>query len=714
MRRAALASLVVFALWLATEPGSLAQQSQEPLLPSPTTAIHATSVEALRTWDTYVAESARSGALRLRSVARDPALASRIIERFEQFHQGVRIWGADVVRDSERGVPLSIFGALAPDLSLSVAPAFDAAGAGVRLRGLVVGDPVVLVAPELVVLRLDSGEYRLAYTGVLSHGSGIDRLFIDAQTGAELMRYSEIQRQQPAVGTGTGVLGDRKKLSVQSSAGTYLAFDQHRPPTIETFDMRGNLTRTKSLLTGLLPYTVSDLASDSDNIWSDVAVVDAHVHVSWTYDYYFKRFGRNGLDGRNGPIDIVVNAVSQQGALSVSAADADDFVISAFYCPSCGPGRRGVMFFGSGIPPGVFLSGNGRNYTHFSGALDIAAHELTHAVTSATSNLVYRNESGALNEAFSDMMGKSVEFFYHPPGSGAGQADYVLGKDIARAVRPGALNGDRSMADPGLYDDPDHYSRRYTGTGDNGGVHINSGIANHAFYLAIEGGTNRTSARTVQGVGAANREQIEKVFYRAFTLLLPASATFATAREATIQAARDLYGAGGTVERAVTEAWDAVGVFPQPTLTFSFLPSPAARTSDCGSLTPPCWTFRVTVQETSGLPFNVGTAAIAFFNDDQTFSSSSSLSFSSSFTRCGSGSARIAPRGTACADYRVSRGGRSSGYVAFALDGTDDNGTNLSFVSSLLRLAPASGAFIPTTSNVLPKDEFSGIESETR
>lgn len=712
MKSGALAAFVVFTL--ATEVGSLAQRSPELLFPSQATAVHATSVEALRMWDTYVAESARSGALRLRSVARDPALASRIIERFEQFHQGVRIWGADVVRDSERGVPLSIFGVLVPDLSLSIAPAFDATTADVRLRGLVGGDIVVLVAPELVVLRLDSGEYRLAYTAVLSHGSGIDRLFIDAQTSAELMRHSEIQTQQPAVGTGTGVLGDRKKLSVQSSAGTYLAFDQHRPPVIETFDMRGNLTRTKSLLNGVLPYTVSDLANDSDNIWSDVAVVDAHVHVSWTYDYYFKRFGRSGLDGRNGPIDIVVNAVSQQGALSVSAADAD-LVIGAFYCPSCGPGGRGVMFFGSGIPPGFFLSANGRNYTYFSGALDVAAHELTHAVTSATSNLVYRNESGALNEAFSDMMGKSVEFFYHPPGNGVGQADYVLGKDISRAVRPGALNGDRSMADPGLYGDPDHYSRRYTGTDDNGGVHINSGIANHAFYLAIEGGTNRTSARTVQGVGAANREQIEKVFYRAFTLLLPASATFATAREATIQAARDLYGAGGTVERAVTQAWDAVGVFPQPTLTFSFSPSSAiARTSDCGSLTPPCWTFRVTVQETSGLPFNVGTALIGFFNDDQTFSSSSSLSFSGLFTRCGPGSSQIPPRGTACADFRVSRGGRSSGYVAFALDGRDDNGTNLSFVSSLLRLAPASGAFIPTTSNVLPKDEFSVIESETR
>jgi Zn-dependent metalloprotease len=91
-------------------------------------------------------------------------------------------------------------------------------------------------------------------------------------------------------------------------------------------------------------------------------------------------------------------------------------------------------------------------------------------------------------------------------------------------------------------------------------VHINSTIASHAFYLAIEGGTNRTSGLAVQGVGGGNREQIEKVFYRGFTQLLPSNATFSLARAATIQAARDLYGAGSAPERAVTQAWTAVGV----------------------------------------------------------------------------------------------------------------------------------------------------------
>lgn len=521
------------------------------------------SVLDLRSRDTNISQAVRVGRLRAHRVDTDAALPQRVVERYDQFHDGVRIWGADIVRDSERGVPMSIFGTPFLDLMLSVDPAVSERAAREALMRIGGDDATLLRAPELVILPVESGDHRLAYTAVVSGAGSVTRAFIDAQSGVELLRYSGIETQQAVVGTGTGVLGDRKKLSVESSAGTYVAFDRHRPPIIETFDMRGNLPRTKLLFDGLVPYTASDLATDSDNIWSDPAVVDAHVHVSWTYDYYYKRFGRSGLDNRNGPIDIAVNAVTQQGALSLSGADLGSFAVNAFWCGDCGPAGRGIMNFGSGIPAGFVLSSNGRNYTYFSGALDIAAHELTHAVTEATSGLLYRNESGALNESFSDIMGKSVEFFYHQPGSGTGQADYVIGKDISRGVRPGALSGERSMANPGLYGDPDHYSRKYTGTQDNGGVHINSGIPNHAFYLAIEGGTNRTSGLSVQGVGSSNREQIEKVYYRAFTLLMPANATFLTARTVTIQAARDLYGAGGTVERAVTQAWDAVGVLPQ-------------------------------------------------------------------------------------------------------------------------------------------------------
>jgi thermolysin len=208
------------------------------------------------------------------------------------------------------------------------------------------------------------------------------------------------------------------------------------------------------------------------------------------------------------------------------------------------------MVYGEGLPNNVTFGGQRWNFV--AGSLDAVSHELTHGVTDFSSGLIYLNESGALNEAFSDMMGVSCEFFYASIRQRPG--NYLIGDDV---VTPGGI---RSMSDPLAFGHPDNYARRNIGTQDNGFVHSNSGIANNAFYLSIEGGTNRTSGLAVQGVGGANREQIEKVFYRAFVLMLPRNATFSIARAATIQAARDLYGAGGTVERAVTQAWTAVGV----------------------------------------------------------------------------------------------------------------------------------------------------------
>jgi bacillolysin len=213
-----------------------------------------------------------------------------------------------------------------------------------------------------------------------------------------------------------------------------------------------------------------------------------------------------------------------------------------------------MMVFGEGLPNDYVLSDTGQHVNYFAGALDVVAHELTHGVMGYTSNLEYLNESGALNESFSDMMGTSAEFYYQTPGPGLGHADYLIAEDV---ITPGGI---RSMSDPASFGDPDHYTQRFQGSEDNGGVHTNSAIPNQVFYLAIEGGTNRTSGLSVQGVGGANREQIEKAFYRAFTQMLPSNATFHTARTATIQSARDLYGAGSPAETAVTQAWTALGV----------------------------------------------------------------------------------------------------------------------------------------------------------
>jgi thermolysin len=453
--------------------------------------VTASSLSELRQWGAAVTQMERSGELRLRSVSDDTLLAGRSHERFDQYYQGVRVFGADVTRQMDGALSVSVFGQIYPSVNIDTTPQLSAEAATDDLRQLGPSDLMIAQGPELVILPIDmsgsaAGGYALAYRFLVKTPTDRIVYFVDAHNGAVILQYSNIQRQA-AIGKGTGVFGDTKKVSARLNRGVYLTEDLLRPPDIATFDMKGNVVRTLNFLNGAIGLGINDLASSTDNVWSDGPDVDAHVYAGYTYDYYFKRFGRHGLDNN----DIAVT---------------------------------------------------------------VLLHPVSHGVTDFSSGLIYRNESGALNEAFSDVMGVSVKFFFQPAGSELMQASYELGSDV---FRPGGI---RSFDNPGVFADPDHYSKRYTGTADNGGVHTNCTIIDQAFYLAIESGTNRTSGLSVQGVGAANRDQIEKVFYRGFTQLLPANATFSMARAATIQASRDLYGSGSTPERAVTQAWNAVGV----------------------------------------------------------------------------------------------------------------------------------------------------------
>ena len=552
-----LSACVLTILILALHPLN-ARQSQEGGI-----SIAATTLAYLRLWDDEADRLVRQGDLRRYRVQADEMLTGGQIERLAQYHKGVPIFGADLVRASHHGVSTAILGRLYRDVALDTTPTISATEAAARLIATAGKGAVLLGVPELVILPLDTSGYVLAYHGRLFSGRELLTVFVDARNGAELLRWNDLHTQA-AVGRGRGVLGDEKKISTRPMAGRFVAEDWLRPPSVLTFDLRGDLRRAIDMLMARTAPADVDLASDADNDWSDSAAVDAHVHVGWTYDYLHKRFGRRGLDDRDRPILTIVHGVAQQSARDLKDSDFGLFAVNAFWCGGCGPGGVGMMYFGSGIPANFYLGPTGQSVTYLAGALDVVAHEYAHGVTDYTSRLIYLSESGALNEAFSDIIGTSVEFFYHPTGDGLRRADYLLGEDVFRAVVPGARNGIRSMADPVAYGHPDHYSRRFVNPLDESDVgfeHANSAIASHAFYLAIEGGTNRTSGLSVHGVGSANREQIERVFYRAFTLYLPANATFATARVATILAARDLYGAGSAVERAVTQAWNAVGVF---------------------------------------------------------------------------------------------------------------------------------------------------------
>ncbi|WP_202126089.1 M4 family metallopeptidase [Actinomadura physcomitrii] len=193
-------------------------------------------------------------------------------------------------------------------------------------------------------------------------------------------------------------------------------------------------------------------------------------------------------------------------------------------------------------------------------ALDVTAHEMTHGVTSATANLTYSGESGGLNEATSDIMAAAVEFYAN---NSADPGDYLVGEKV---VLPGFGQAALRFMDRPSKDgeSPDAWS---SGT-KNLDVHYSSGVANHFYYLLSEGSGAKTingvsydsptsNGSTVTGIG---RDAATKIWYRALTTYMTSSTDYKAARTATLNAAKDLYGAGSAQYNAVAAAWSAVNV----------------------------------------------------------------------------------------------------------------------------------------------------------
>ena len=488
-------------------------------------------------WQARVERAVTEGTLRLVSAEADADLPGRWHRRYDQRLGGVPVFGGQVaVQGDADGRALTVFGRLAEGLEAPPPPVVSATVAAEAAARAVSASARTVGTPELVLLPLGPRPGP-AWMVLVRDGLPIlRRTFVSAADGSLLLCYDDL-RTEAAVGLGRGVFGDLKKMATERVAGGYEATDRLRPPLVRTFDFRFDIQGALRFYeTGELP--AGRVARDEDNDWADGAVVDAHVHAGLTYDYYYKRHGRRGIDDHDLPLVSLTHILPPQVAYA-----------NAFWDTA-----TASMTYGDGDS----------EYAAFSAGLDVVAHELTHGVTERTWNGVYLGESGALNESFSDVVGTSVEFFFQEPGQGRGRADYFLGEDLSRVFDP-ARYAVRSMADPGsvcgrLGCHPDHVSLLYRGSEDGGGVHVNSGVANHAFYLAVEGGTNRTSGRRVAGLGATRRDRVERVFYRGFVRHLTPLAGFAEARAATVQAARDLYGAGGEEEAAVAAAWSAVGV----------------------------------------------------------------------------------------------------------------------------------------------------------
>jgi len=256
---------------------------------------------------------------------------------------------------------------------------------------------------------------------------------------------------------------------------------------------------------------------------NDIAVDEAYDGAGATYDLYYEVFERNSIDDKGLRLDSTVHY-----------------------------GLKYDNAFWNGDQM-VYGDGDGEIFQRFTKCIDVIAHELTHGVTQYEAGLQYYGESGAINESFSDVFGSLVKQWVKKQT--AQEADWIIGEGIFTDKVNGV--GIRSMKAPGTaYDDPvlgkdpqpAHMNDKYTGFEDNGGVHINSGIPNYAFYLAAT------------EIGGYAWEKAGKIWYIALRDRLRTKTNFKRAANIIIQVAGELYGQGSQEQNAVQNAWQKVGV----------------------------------------------------------------------------------------------------------------------------------------------------------
>jgi thermolysin len=457
--------------------------------------------------------------------------------RVQQMVDGVPVFGSEaVVHLGSDGNVVSFTDNLLKNVQVDTTPVLNRKEA-VQLAIAQFGSDNLTSRPkaELFVLRHE-GQDRLVYRVELRREDGsaetsMPVYFIDAKSGEKVWSYDNLQT---AVGTGSSlysgtISGNAIFTTSGPSAGTYYMEDTGR--RIGTFNYN-NTTTSVSRFT------------DADNNWNATAQragVDAHIGASLAFDYYLNVHNRRGIDGNGGPA-FYTSAIGGVGLISSRIHYSRNY--------------NNAFWNGQNMTYG---DGDGTNFTPLT-TIDICGHELTHGVTERTARLVYSGQSGALNESMSDIFGSMIErFAYGPSYAGIwkiGEQAFTPANGTSDALRymdnPHAAGNSGFTAD----DDPDHFAERYTGTADNGGVHINSGIPNKVFFLLSQGGTHHRGG-TVTGIGA---DAAARIFYRALTVYMTSSTQFSGARTATLNAARDLFGTGSAQQNSTAAAWSVCGV----------------------------------------------------------------------------------------------------------------------------------------------------------
>ncbi|MET8628628.1 M4 family metallopeptidase [Kitasatospora sp. NPDC004669] len=447
--------------------------------------------------------------------------------RYERTYAGLPVLGGDlVVHQTANGATKGVTKASEAVLTgIDTKPALAAPKAQATALAAEAGSALD-TAPRLVIWAA-KGAPKLAYetvvTGKESDGTPSRlRVVTDAATGEVLSTSEGIM-----TGTGTGVYVGNVPLTTTQSGGQYQLKDASRGGQYTT-NMSNGTSGNGTLFAKSTDTWGNGQASNAES-----AAVDAQFGTAATWDFYKSAFNRNGI--RN------------DGVGAYNRVHYDNNYVNAFWDDSCF----------------CMTYGDGSNNTAPLTALDVAGHEMTHGVTAATAGLNYSGESGGLNEATSDIMGKMVEWNANlastPP-------NYWIGIQLN-------INGNgtplRYMDHPSK--DGQSADSWYSGVG-NLDVHYSSGVANHFFYLLSEGsgakslnGFNYDSPTvnsiTVTGIG---RDKAKQIWYKALTAYMTSTTDYAGARTATLSAATDLYGANSAEYNAVATAWAAVNVGSLP------------------------------------------------------------------------------------------------------------------------------------------------------
>lgn len=363
---------------------------------------------------------------------------------------------------------------------------------------------------------------------------------------------SDLKMDIVAANAATRYSGNQTIQTTLLSESSYILLDGTRGNGIQTY----NSARTATYPT--TNFTDADnnwTAAEYNNTNKDNGALDAHWGAEMTYDYWSAVHGRNSYDNAGAKIKSYVH----------------------YNLIAAGYGNNNNAFWNGSVM--TYGDGSGAGGFDILTAMDVAGHEIGHAICTYTANLAYQKESGAMNEAFSDIWGACIEYRAAPTKS-----TWLIGEDIEKRSNHSAL---RSMSNPKSEGQPDTYGGTYwinqnctpTRNNDYCGVHTNSGVLNHWFYILSAGKSGTNDIGNAYNVTGITIDKAAKIAYRLESVYLTPNSTFANARTSGIQSAIDLYGAGSPEVIATTNAFYAVGVGEAYTGGSSDTISPTAPTA---------------------------------------------------------------------------------------------------------------------------------------